>query len=388
VRRAALVVLAAASSAHAESAAGKAVSMMIRPRVDHAWTLLQDGRVAAIGGSVEANSPSESRKSWATPPTVDLYDPASGAWKRGKAMGRGRAGHTATVLADGRVLVTGGAELTEGKDGPIFVASSSELWDPRRDTWSASGALAAPRDQHTATLLTDGCVLVAGGQHQDLRSAVPDAELFEARTAKFGRAGALATPRILHAAVPLARGRAAVVGGTSIATKSAAAKKLASIEIWDPATKSWSPGPSLTRARASMTATALPDGKILVVGGSDERHQHIASAELCDLDGGKCVPAGSLATARSEHIAVALPDGRVVVAGGWTGTNPATPDVAATAEVWNGAAWKQLGRVAEREPRAAAVVLSDGTVLISGGHIRCQGSCFRAPHATVEQLKP
>jgi hypothetical protein len=377
-----LVAVAAGAPAHAESKAGKAVSVMTRPRVDHTWTLLPDGRVAAIGGSTEAG------KAWATPATDDLYDPASGAWSRGKAMARGRAGHTATVLADGRVLVVGGNELTEGKDGPTFVASGNEVWDPRRDVWSGTGALASPRDLQSATLLTDGRVLVAGGQHQVLRNAVPEAELFDGKAGKFTRAGALAMPRILHAAVPLARGRAAVVGGTSIATKSVAAKKLASIEIWDPSTKAWSAGPSLSRARASATATVLPDGKVLVVGGSDERHQHIAAAELCDLDGGKCVPAGNLATARSEHIAVALRDGRVLVTGGWTGANPATPDVAATAEVWNGTSWRSLGRVTDREPRASAVVLSDGTVLVSGGHVRCAGSCFRAPHATVEQIKP
>src|SRR5262249_6464354 len=141
--------------------------------------------------------------------SVELYDPAAGTWSPGPVLATARSGHSATVLADGRVLVAGGV----GARGAALKAA--ELFDPARGQWSATGSMVDARVGHQAVRLADGRVLVTGG---------------ELRT-----------------------------GG--------ATRALAYCELFDPATGSWTPTGSLGTARKGHQATLLPDGRVLVTGG-------------------------------------------------------------------------------------------------------------------------
>ena len=125
------------------------------PRTQGTLTLLRDGRVLAAGGGVEAGP------DWNSTASVELFDPKSGAWTLTAHMSVARARQTATLLADGEVLVAGGATTFHGETGSV--TANAELYDPKAGTWRAAAPMSHPRYVHGAALLPDGRVLVAGG---------------------------------------------------------------------------------------------------------------------------------------------------------------------------------------------------------------------------------
>ena len=165
--------------------------------------------------------------------------------------------HTATLLPNGKVLVAG------GYDGNSVALASAELYDPASGTWTATGSLATARDGHTATLLPNGKVLVAGGLDSS-QVAFASAELYDPASGTWTATGSLATARYIHTATLLPNGKVLVAGGLT------AAALLASAELYDPASGTWTATGSLATARYSHTATLLPNGKVLVAGGSDD----------------------------------------------------------------------------------------------------------------------
>ena len=138
------------------------VGAMRLPRILHTATLLADGRVLVVGGKGEPvpNVDSQLRQ------TAELFDPETGEWSPAGEMAEGRAEHTATVLADGRVLVI----------GSLGNKATAEIYDPDTDAWYDAGAMEETRYRHTATLLADGSVLVVGGQSTD--SVTINSEVF------------------------------------------------------------------------------------------------------------------------------------------------------------------------------------------------------------------
>ncbi len=140
------------------------------------------------------------------------------------SMIQGRAGHTATLLRDGRVLVAGGYNEIE--------IASSELYDPASATWTNTGRLAIGRQNHTATLLPNGMVLVAGGTDRSGLTTA-SAELYNPATGAWTPTGSLLHDRALHTATLLAGGRVLVAGG------SGSSGFVASAELYDPATGVW-----------------------------------------------------------------------------------------------------------------------------------------------------
>ena len=156
-------------------------------------------------------------------------------------------------------------------------------------TWTATGSLATARDDHTATLLPNGKVLVAGGY--DGSGTLASAELYDPASGTWTATGSLATARYRHTATLLPNGKVLVAGGSD---NSGA---LASAELYDPASGTWTATGSLATARDCHTATLLPNGKVLVAGGFDGSGS-LASAELYDPASGTWTATGSLATAR------------------------------------------------------------------------------------------
>jgi len=284
-------------------------------------TLLQDGRVLIVGGGNCGDA--EHGGIWAS---AELYDPATGTFSPTGSMSKPRERHTATLLADGRVLITGGitgeSPLASGSvvlasyqtaETSSNVLASAELYDPATGTFSPTGSMSRFRDGHTATLLPDGRVLVVGGGGEGYAS-VTSAELYDPATGKFSRTGSMKTGRWLHTATLLQDGRVLIAGGRSPKDST-----YASAEVYDPGSGKFSSTGSMKAGRQQHTATPLPDGRILVTGGYESDGQHwdvLSSTELYDPETGKFSPTGSMGESRMEQTATLLNDGRVLIAGG------------------------------------------------------------------------
>ena len=177
--------------------------------------------------------------------------------------------------------------------------------------WATTSQIA--REFHTATLLPDGRVLIAGGMNWDLMTVAASAELYDPATGTFSPTGPMATARAAHTATLLADGRVLITGGEYLDGGTNWAY-LSSAELYDPATGKFSPTGPMGSARWRHTATLLSDGRVLVAGGADNKGG-LVSAELYDPASGTFSPTGSMAAALLDHTAIALSDGRVLIVG-------------------------------------------------------------------------
>src|SRR2546426_7670984 len=296
------------------------------------------------------------RPAWLLALTLGLASPASaqapGTWAPMANLNQPRAEHTATLWANGTVLIAGGRDPA---DQPL---ASAEIYDPATGRYTLlASPLPAPVWGHTATRLDDGTVLIAGGQRgARYRRA---AQLFDPASDTFAALTPMSTPRGRHTATLLRDGRVLLVGGTD------GVEPLASLEIYDPTTRTFSPAPSaLAVARQDHTATLLPDGRVLVAGGSDFSGA-LESAELYDPTAGTVSPAGPLSVPRTLASAALLLDGTVLVAGGQT-----TSEDLDSAEVYD-AATNAFARLpapmgTARSGHLGVQLLDNGKGLISG----------------------
>ena len=259
-------------------------------RSGHTATLLSNGKVLVAGG-YKAGSGALS--------SAELYDPDTDAWSPTSNLNTARFGHTATLLQDGKLLVVGGDTGSIDLFADDIPIDTAEMYDPDTGRWSFTGKVV--RDNHTATLLQSGKVLVAGGGDP--------AELYDPGTGTWSSAGDINGYRYGHTATLLPDGRVLVAGGAGGGGIFRAAA------VYDPDTGTWSNTGNLNTARFYHTATLLPDGKVLVAGGVGTRSP-LVSSELYDPDTGTWSFTSNLNTARSAHTATLLPDGKVLVAGG------------------------------------------------------------------------
>jgi N-acetylneuraminic acid mutarotase len=270
----------------------------------HTATLLPNGKVLLGGGFV--NSVWDYGAS-ATSNGANLYDSATGVFSETGNMTASRGGHTATLLANGKVLIAGGADQDPTGTG----LASAELYDPNTGAFTQTGSMAVGRFLHTATQLQDGRVLIVGGVLTSASDPVATAEVYDPTTGIFTMTGAMATARERHTATLLADGRVLIVGGTT-STGTGDFQPTATVEVYNPSTGSFSLTGSMTEARTFHTATLLPNGKVLVAGGGDEN----STAEVYDPVAGAFSINGGMEIGRSGHTATLLPNGSVLVAGG------------------------------------------------------------------------
>jgi hypothetical protein len=252
-------------------------------RVFDTATLLNNGMVLIAGGYSFSSSSSLA--------SAELYNPATGTFTLTGNLNTAREGHTATLLNNGMVLVTGGA--------------IAELYNPATGTFTSTGSLNSARVGDTATLLNNGMVLLTGGA---------SAELYNPATGTFTSTGSLNSARSYYTATLLNNGMVLIAGGTENGSGSAS---LASAELYNPATGTFTPTGSLNIARLSHTATLLNNGMVLIAGGYDGNVPGLAIAELYDPTTGTFTPTGSLNDARYYCTATLLNNGRVLMAGGY-----------------------------------------------------------------------
>jgi hypothetical protein len=270
----------------------------------HTATLLPNGKVLLAGGFVNSVWDYGGSTSYNE---ANLYDSATGVFSGTGNMTANRGDHTATLLANGQVLIAGGADQDPTGTG----LASAELYDPSTGTFTQTGSMAGGRFLHTATLLQNGKVLIVGGALTSTSDPVATAEVYDPATGTFTITGAMATAREQHTATLLTDGRVLIVGGTT-STSTGDLHPTATVEVYDPSTGSFSVIGSMAEARTFHTATLLPNGNVLVAGGGDEN----STAEVYDPATGFFSITGGMEIGRSGHTATLLPNGSVLVAGG------------------------------------------------------------------------
>jgi hypothetical protein len=233
-------------------------------RDSHTSTLLGNGKVLIAGG-YDTNGGTTS---------AELYDPTSGIFTVTGSMLGGRAAHTATLLPNGRVLVTGGNGI--GDRGGM-TRMSAELYDPATGTFAATGDMTTTRFGHTATLLGNGKVLITGGVltcAELVGTMLASAELYDPATGRFTAAGSMTTPKTGHTATLMRDGKVLIAGGSD------GTRSLAGADLYDPDTDTFTATASMAEARLRHTATLLSDGEVLMVGGTNGIGYTFASTEL------------------------------------------------------------------------------------------------------------
>lgn len=319
---------------------------LVTPRARAVAVRLADGRVLLMGGQTPQGTVTDA---------TEFYTPATNTWSPGPAMNVARTDFTATVLRDGRVLVVGGT------NGQVYYASA-EIFDPSTSTWSAAAPIPVPRSDHTATLLSDGTVLVVGGY--GATGPLADVERYDPATGSWSQADSLLEARAQHTATLLPNGRVLVTGGFGTQGP------LSSVAIFDPGIDRWRgflPPPSMNAARYGQTATLLPNGQVLVVGGVGLAGS-LASAELYHPTSGNWVPTAPMSVPRAYHAATLLPNGTVLVTGGAViSAGDTTPT--ASAEVYDPTSntWSSAGAMSTTRYYQTATRLLSGQVLVAGG---------------------
>jgi Galactose oxidase, central domain len=326
-------------------------------------TLLQDGRVLIAGGDaydlVSKGEPPDGSR------TAELYDPTTGSFNRTGSMLEPRGYGSATLLRDGRVLISGGIS-----NGVAY--ASAELYDPATGTFSQTGSMAAGRHFDSATLLDDGRVLIAGGEIGSSSDGSATAELYDPATGRFSPTGSMTEARLFQTATLLRDGHVLIAGG-GIGVSSA--------ELYDPTTGTFSATGSMTITEA-LTATLLADGRVLVVGvATDDGNIGHNEAQLYDPATGTFSQTGAMIESCNcfdgGTAAPLLADGRVLVPDlSFDGSTPI-----GSAELYDPVTgtFARTGPMGSYRAGFTDTLLADGRVLFAGD----QGPTSAPPAPTL-----
>ncbi len=331
-------------------------SSMSTVRWLHIAARLADGRVLVAGGS-----PGE-----AAFKTGEIYDPAVGTWTpTGTPMLYAHEWPVAAALCDGRVFVAG---------RPSTADRDAEIYDPASNAWLPAGKMKTSHLYGAATLLPDCRLLLSGGYNANTQ-----AEIYDPVAKTFKSIGAMSSERFFHTATALADGRVlAVGGGVDI---SGQWYTYGSADLLDPATGLWKKAAKLHHARRAHTATLLPDGTVLVAGGTTggkddgtEAGTQLDTAEIYDpLTDTWRVLASHLVTARTFHTAALVPGGAVLLFGGLDGSGSASRQV----EGYFEGTWQALDPLLIDRYQHASAMLDDGSVLVTGGVHQATAEVYR-----------
>lgn len=341
----------------------------VDPRAFGTATALEDGSVLIIGGGYGTLTGQIHGINWA-----ERYLPNLEASVALPSMYWSRAGHTATLLNDGRVLVTGGLDANQA------VQATAEVWDPNTGYFAQVQSMAFARGGHTANLLPDGRVFIAGGSNDAstetafYTSSQSTTEIFNPVTNTFSPGPAMSTPRCFHTATTRQNGSVAVVGGLSYTLF--LGQKLPEItrdsEVYTPG-GGFGPVVQLAQGRAAHSAVLLDDGRVFIAGGIRGAIVLLSPSEKCELlntSGTAFTAAADLNIARAYPTIVKLESGKVALFGGISGTLLA-PTILGTSEVYTpnagSGSFATPNNMVEARALATGALLSDGTVGIFGG---------------------
>ncbi len=265
-------------------------------------------------------------------------------WTSAGAMSTSRDNHTATLLDSGQVLIAGGRNETT----PL---NSAELYDPATNSWSPVKAMSKGRYAHAALFLPGGYVLVSGGV-----GALDRAEVYEPTSDSWFSAGVMSGGRYGHTMTLLPSGEVLVTGGTD------GSNALATTELYDPLSNRWLGSSPMSTARSNHTATLLPSGKVLVSGGANGS-ESLSSAEVYDPATDSWTPAATMVTGHGLHTATLLPSGEVLISGGQSLTEPSSSELYDPGTN----SWSATGSMVEGRSRHTATLLASDQVLVAGG---------------------
>jgi hypothetical protein len=372
-RAARILLLASAVSGAAalaqSSSTFTAIANMTTARSSHTATLLLDGRVLIAGGdNYFSFNAFQARLA-----TAELYDPATQTFTAIGNMTTGRSGHTATLLPDGRVLIAGGdSDVPESPSDPPM-KGSAELYDPSTQSFTATGNMLNGRAGFNATLLTNGEVLIDGGvaRYTDDSCIIGDAELYDPSTGTFTPTGPYAGS--LASLVTSLEGfpstSTPLAGGTVLFVAEPTA------EVYDPITGAFSLTGGGLPYLEGRTATLLMNGAVLAAGGEQEDTGRFDNAELYDPAAGVFTATGAMTRARAGHTATPLPDGTAFMAGGESQNCSANfcefSGSEASTELYNPATgtFGAAGNMTTRRELHTATLLNSGDILLTGGMV-------------------
>ncbi len=297
---------------------------------------------------------------------------------------------SASLLRDGDVLVTSNAIFFSDR----ISSPKTARYNPTTDTWSRASGMTVTRSGYASALLPNGQLLVVGGYTRVSDRDLPrlaTAERYDPVTDRWLPAASLHTPRTGATATPLLDGRVLVIGGQDDRYKG-----LASAELYDPATDSWTVTGQLTVRRERASVTRLPGGRVLVVGGVDERYEPLASAELYDPATNRWVAITPPRAIRGGHRAILLPTGQVLAFASnaaerydpatdrWTPSAP-LPTVLSR-DSYSPSGYSELPREGY-----SSTLLPSGQVLVAGGEtcpLACSQHNVPVPLASTQLYDP
>ncbi|RYZ42616.1 MAG: kelch repeat-containing protein [Myxococcaceae bacterium] len=287
--------VASADLRDATTGAWTPTGSMTEPRQFHAATSLQDGKVLVTGGYGD-----ETYRS-----STEVFNPRTSTWTASGSLVQPRLQHIAVKLSNGRVLVAGG-------DTGLGYTASAELYNPTTGVWTTTGSMSSARTHTTAALLPNGKVLVVGGY--DGNVTLGTAELFDPATGTWSSAGTPGQAREGASATVLANGKVLVAGGTS-------ENPLNTAEFYDPTTNTWTPAPTMNSWRADHAAIPLENGDVMVAGGFGVNTGYgldafLDSVEVYETALNRWTRTTPLGTLRYAAAGMRLPDGQVLVMGG------------------------------------------------------------------------
>ena len=285
---------------------------------------------------------------------------ASGTWTLAASVRTPRDGHTATLLPNGNVVVAGGENNNQA-------LASTEVYSPVTGAWAYAGNLNTARSNASAVLLPSGSILVAGGCTSNcLGATTASAELFNSMSGKWSSTGSMQKARTYFGMVLLPNGQVLVAGGCTGLNANGCSGVTAAAEIYNPGTGKFGSTGAMKAARGSFSLTLLANGQVLAAGGINAAGNPLRTAELYNPATGKWTLTGSMITARNEHTANLLSTGKVLVAGGENTAGVTT----ANTELYNPATgkWTATGNLNTSRLEHTSTMLMNGSVLLAGGN--------------------